>query len=285
MITVDQLSYAYPGATVDTLHNLAFDVADGEIFGLLGPSGAGKSTTVNLLIGLLTGARGVMRVLGHELQGHDAEYYERIGVGFEFPNVYTRLTARENLAFFASLYRGPTAAPLELLEQVGLGADADKRVSEFSKGMKLRLNFCRALVGRPELLFLDEPTSGQDPANAARLRELIRQLQATGRTVLLTTHDMHVAADLCDRVGFMVDGRITLIGAPRDLMLSHGQRLVRVEYRTNGDDRATSEFDLDGLSHNAMFQSLLAGGSIETIHTLEATLEDVFLQETGRSLQ
>ena len=147
------------------------------------------------------------------------------------PAHFSRLTARENLAAFAALYRGPVDEPDTLLELVDLAAAADRAVGEFSKGMQMRLNLARALVNRPRVLFLDEPTSGMDPVHANHVRDLIRRQPEQGRTVFLTTHDMATAEQLCDRVAFMVDGRIAAIDTPRNFRLAHGRPCVVVEYR------------------------------------------------------
>lgn len=283
MLDVRNLSFTYPGRTTPAVNDISFDVEPGEIFGFLGPSGAGKSTTQRILIGMLKGYQGDVRVLGRNLKDWGANYYEHIGVSFELPKHYQKLTALENLNFFRSLYSGATEDPYTLLELVGLAEDANVRVAQFSKGMQMRLNVARALLNRPELLFLDEPTSGMDPANARRIKDLIREQKAAGRTVFLTTHNMTVADELCDRVAFIVDGRIAAIDAPRSLKLRQGTRQVRVEYCVNGHT-GHAEFALDGLGQNEAFLALLRHNRIETIHTQEATLEDVFLQVTGRSL-
>lgn len=282
-IEVRELTFAYGGRDEPVVRQMSFQVERGEIFGFLGPSGAGKSTTQKILTGLVRGYGGGARALGRELRDWGTEYYERIGVSFELPNHYQRLTARENLEFFRSLYAGETADPKWLLGQVGLTEDADRRVAQFSKGMQVRLTFARALLNRPELLFLDEPTSGLDPANVRALLEIIREQRDEGRTVFLTTHAMSVADELCDRVAFVVDGRIALIDSPRALRLRAGERQVRVEYR-DGAGRALQDFPLEGLGENAAFLALLRERPVETIHTREATLEDVFIRVTGRRL-
>lgn len=289
MIEVANLRYRYPRADSETLHGLDFRVERGEIFGFLGPSGSGKSTTQKILIGLLEGFTGKVEVLGQPVRAAP-DFYERIGVGFEQPNLYLKLTARENLEFFRELYAGETAEPLELLERVGLRQLADTRVGEFSKGMKMRLNFCRALLPRPQLLFLDEPSAGQDPGNAARLKQIIRELRdEQDATVFLTTHNMSEAAQLCDRVAFIVDGALALIDEPRALTLRHGRRQVRVEW--TGDEpkaaREHADFDLDQLADDPKFIGCLQQHREQLIalHSQEATLEDVFLAETGRALR
>jgi fluoroquinolone transport system ATP-binding protein len=286
-IEVHQLRYRYPRADRETLHGLDFAVERGEILGFLGPSGSGKSTTQKILIGLIeSGWTGEVTVLGQRPRAA-ADFYEHIGVGFEQPNLYLKLTARENLEFVRALYAGETADPIELLERVGLRGRADTRVAEFSKGMKMRLNFCRALLPRPRVLFLDEPTAGQDPGHAALLEQIIRELRdEQGTTVFLTTHNMREAARLCDRVAFIVDGALALIDEPRALTLRHGRRRVRVEW-AGEHEREHADFDLDHLADDPAFLSCLADrrDRLLAIHSQEATLEDVFLAETGRALQ
>jgi fluoroquinolone transport system ATP-binding protein len=195
-----------------------------------------------------------------------------------------KLTARENLRYFAALYRGKTRRPDELLAQVGLAGDADTPVAQFSKGMRVRLNLARALIHSPDLLFLDEPTSGLDPVNSQKVKELIRAEQQAGRTIFLTTHNMAIADDLCDRVAFIADGQIAAIDAPRALKLRYGAPMVRVEYAdTAGAGR--SEFALAGLGQSAEFAELLRARTVQTIHSQEASLEQIFITVTGRSLQ
>jgi fluoroquinolone transport system ATP-binding protein len=232
---------------------------------------------------LLDRYEGAIAVLGRDLRAWDQSYYRRIGVAFEAPNHYLKLTARENLHLFAGLY-GTTENPNVLLERVGLESDADKRVSEFSKGMRGRLTLARALLHRPELLFLDEPTAGLDPVTARRIRQVVRSARDAGASVFLTTHDMATADELCDRVAFLVDGAIAALDTPRALRMAYGQRVVRIEATCDGRP-SVREFPLEGVGGNAEFLSLLRSGNVQTIHTLETTLEDVFVQVTGRALE
>ena len=285
VITVSGLRYTYPKAAQEVLHGLDFDIDEGEILGFLGPSGAGKSTTQKILIGLLKGYRGSVTVLGRELRTWGNDYYEQIGVSFELPNHYLRLTARENLSYFRSLYSGATRDPMQLLEWVGLAEDADRRVSTFSKGMKVRLNVARSLLNHPRLLFLDEPTTGLDPVNARHIKDLILEQRSQGTTVFVTTHSMELADELCDRVAFINAGSISLIDAPTALKRRYGKRLVTVEYRNSAHGIETREFPLDGLGYNDDFISLLRTAErLEAIHTQETTLESIFIQVTGREL-
>lgn len=283
MIEVHDLSYTYPGTGAPALHGLSFRIEPGEIFGFLGPSGAGKSTTQKILIGLLRGYQGRVSLLGKDLATWRSDYYEHIGVAFELPNHFSKLSGLENLAYFAALYRRPARPALELLDQVGLADDAHLPVGQYSKGMKNRLSVARALLHDPDLLFLDEPTSGLDPVNARRIKELIATQQEAGKTIFLTTHNMVLADELCNRVAFIVDGAIQLIDTPRDLRLRYGEATVRVEYRCNGRV-AQQDFALAGLGKNRGFTDLLRTGTVQTIHSREATLDDIFVRVTGRGL-
>ena len=283
MIEVDGLVFAYPGADDPAVHDLKFGVGDGEIFGFLGPNGSGKSTTQKVLTGLLRDYHGKVRILEREVREWGSELYEEIGVGFELPIHYGRLSARENLRYFASLYRNETEDPDTLLDEVGLLEQADVRVEHFSKGMGVRLSFARAVICRPKLLFLDEPTTGLDPVSARRVKDLILERRAGGATVFLTTHDMATADELCDRVAFLVDGKIALTDSPRALKVRYGEQNVRVEYRGPGSLEGR-EFPLQGLAENQDFLAALREPNLETIHSQESSLERIFIQVTGREL-
>ena len=284
VVDVDGLTFTYASGSAPAVRNLSFRIDRGEVFGFLGPNGAGKSTTQKILIGLLRSYEGAVSVLGRDLADWGADYYERIGVSFELPNHYLRLTGAENLSYFRALYRGETRGPEALLEMVGLADDGERLVSEYSKGMKTRLGVARALLNDPNLVFLDEPTVGLDPVSGRGIRKLIREMKASGRTVFLTTHDMMVADELCDRVAFIVNGEIRVVESPHALKLAHGARTVVVEYSLAGSP-GRREFPLDGLGANADFLTLLRESTIQTLHTQEATLEDVFLTVTGHRLQ
>ena len=286
MIKVKNLTFTYKGANKETLHGLNFEIADGEIFGFLGPSGAGKSTTQKILIGLLKDYGGNITVMGKEVNQWGQDYYEHIGVSFELPNHYLKLTARENLNYFKSLYSGASADPMQLLERVGLADDADKKVADYSKGMKIRLNVARSLIHKPKVLFLDEPTSGLDPVNARNIKDYILELRQQGTTVFVTTHNMTVADELCDRVAFISDGNISVVDAPSTLKKQYGKRNVQIEYLNGSADVLHREFPLDGLGDNADFINLLKSANrVETIHTQETTLENIFIEVTGQELR
>lgn len=283
MLTIDTLTYVYKAGLSPAVNNLSFQVKPGEIFGFLGPSGAGKSTTQKILIGLLKDFSGSISVLGRDISTWGSELYERIGVAFEVPNLYLKLSGLENLHYFGALYEGAKRDPQELLTLVNLSADGHMLTSQYSKGMRHRLNIARSLLHNPELLFMDEPTAGLDPVNARRIKDLLLEQRAAGKTVFLTTHDMAIADELCDRVAFIVDGQIALIDSPRALKLKYGTPNLRVEYVL--DDRtATQEFKMKGLGDQAQFLSLLRSGTVQTMHTTEATLESIFIEVTGRGL-
>jgi len=284
VIDVADLVFTYPGAPSPTLKGITFGVTAGEVFGFLGPSGAGKSTTQKLLIGLNGGYEGRAEVLGREARAWGTALYRQIGVGFELPNHFSQLTGLENLKLFASLHDGETRDPMALLDRLGIADAANTRVKSYSKGMAMRLNFARAILHSPRLLFLDEPTAGLDPANARNLKDIIRELKAAGTTIFLTTHDMHDANELCDRVAFIVDGELALVDSPRALALAHGEPRVTVEHRGADGTLRRDQFELRGLGDDPAFAEILRADAIETLHSGEATLEDIFIATTGRRL-
>ena len=220
---------------------------------------------------------------GKELSSYGREYAEMIGVAFEMPNFYIKMTAYENLTFFRSLYRSEGEDIEKLLERVGLKEAMHQRVGDFSKGMKMRLNFCRAFLHRPFIVFLDEPTSGLDPVNVTKIKTFLREQKEQGKTIIITTHDMAFAENLCDRVAFMVDGDIALIDSPQALKVKMGEPVLQVTYSDNGEMK-TTEFVQAGLGKNKAFLRLLQEKEIVTMHTKEATLEDIFVRVTGREI-
>ncbi len=281
MITVRDLSYKYAQSDDPVLKSLSFEIQRGEIFGFLGPSGAGKSTTQKILYKILRDFNGEISIDDKPLGSWGNEYFEKIGVGFELPNHYLKLTARENLALFAEFY--PKAKLLDvdsLFETFGLDDSADKRVGEFSKGMKMRLNFIRAVMHDPDILFLDEPTAGLDPINAQKIKRFIIKLKDEGKTIFVTTHDMTTADELCDRVSFIADGEIRLTGKPATLKNEYGRQSVKVELQ----NKQTAEFPIKGLGRDPKFLEFISRGEILRINTQEASLEEVFIKVTGTTL-
>ncbi len=282
MFSVKDLKFTYPKNDSPTIKGISFEIKKGEIFGFLGPSGAGKSTTQKILIKLLDRFEGAIYYDGKSLQELDQSFFENIGVSFEMPIHFSKLTAMENIEFFKKLYKKNIDVE-NLMKKVGLWEDRNKLVSEYSKGMKIRLNFVRAMLNDPEMLFLDEPTNGLDPANAMILKNLIKTFKQNGGTVFITSHIMADIDQLCDRVAFIVDGEIKEIDSPRNLKIKYGQRTIKVEYRENG---ATSSqtFSMDTIGQNQTFLQLIQNKEIETIHSGETTLEDIFIQVTGVGL-
>jgi fluoroquinolone transport system ATP-binding protein len=282
MIKVENLSYSYSGRSY-AVKDVSFSIKNGEIFGLLGPNGAGKTTTQNLMIGLLPLQEGEVFYDELSIKRSKSAFFNSIGVSFEQPNLYGKLTGYENLKYFAGLFDVATENPFELLKKVGLADVAHKRVNAYSKGMKQRLVFARALINNPKRLFFDEPLSGLDPNTASFIKEIIREQKEAGKTILLTTHNMFVAEELCDTVAFINDGRIVALDSPRNLKLKYGQNSVRVEHREKGKLK-TDIFFLENEKDRENFINLIKTKNIEIIHSQEATLEQVFIKLTGRGL-
>ena len=280
MIEVKELTFSYPGTTTEAIKKISFSIREGEVFGFLGPSGSGKTTTQKILCKMLKGYGGSARIGGKEIKDYDKSLYQKIGVGFELPNHYLKLSALENLQFFGGFYE-QTRNPLELLELVGLKKDANKKVADFSKGMKMRLNFVRSFMHNPDILFLDEPTSGLDPVNSRLVKDIILDLKRAGKTIFLTTHQMYDADELCDRVAFIVEGDIMALDRPQNLKLLHSKQLVEV--RVKGRENP-AQFPLDKLGENQRFLDLIRTSPIETIHSKEASLDEIFINVTGKAL-
>ncbi len=280
MIEVKDLTFSYTQKPF--IEGMSFEVRNGEIFGFLGPSGAGKSTLQKILLGMLPNYKGLAKIRGVECRKCDAEFYRTIGVDFEYSTMYEKLTARENLEFFSSLYDVRGRNIDELLIAVGLENDKDKRVSDFSKGMKSRLNFIKALVHDPKLLFLDEPTSGLDPTNSRIMKDIILEEKRKGKTILLTTHNMQDATELCDRVAFIVGGKLFALDSPHNLIMSKEAAKVSYSWIENGEQIASCE--LNKLSEDKKLLSLIAENRLKSIHSSEPTLNDIFIEITGRTL-
>lgn len=281
MITVSDLSFSYTKEPY--IEQMNFRVKNKEIFGFLGPSGAGKSTLQKILTGLLLTYKGSAVVSGTEVKRHNVDFFEKIGVVFEFPSLYEKLTARQNLTFFGSLYKKKPHDVDALLDAVGLLRDADKKAGSFSKGMKSRLNFIKALIHDPDILFLDEPTSGLDPSNARIMKDLILEEQRKGKTIILTTHNMQDAAELCSRVAFIVDGTIKALDTPRNLIMKKGASVITYTWIENGKER-TGRCKLNVSGSDNKLRQLISDGKLRTIHTSEPTLNNIFIEVTGRAL-
>ncbi len=283
MISVKNLYHSYNNDDNYAVHDISFEVAKGETFGFLGPSGAGKSTTQGILTGLLKLQKGEVTVAGYDISKVRNERFNKIGVSFEQSNVYSKLTAKENLKFYARLFDVPTRDPDELIRLVGLEGKEKIRAGEFSKGMKHRLTFARSMINKPELWFLDEPTTGLDPAIAATIKDIIKQQQKKGVTSFLTTHNMYIADELCDRVAFIIDGQIKLIDTPKNLKLQYGKKLIDIEYVKDGKVEKETLKTVDEKDKKRIAE-IINSYDIQTMHSKEATLEEIFIEVTGREL-
>lgn len=280
-IVAQDLTYAYGDLTA--VNHINFEVGEGEIFAYLGPNGAGKSTTIKMLTGQIRPKAGKATLLGMDIAREPNKVQQHIGVSFETTNLYPQMSAIENLALFARLY-GVNADVNDLLDRVGLGTRGKERVEGYSKGMKQRLMVARAMVNKPRILFLDEPTEGLDPVSSEAIRDLIREARANGATVFLTTHDMHEADILSDRVAFINQGEIVALDTPHKLKQKYGKRLLKVEVETADGGIDVREVTLDSVETGITLKQLFESEKVVTVHSEEATLEDIFIQLTGRRL-
>ena len=280
MIQVNHVFHDYEGKGKCAVSDISFSVEGGSIFGFLGPSGAGKSTIQNIMTGLLPLQQGEVLYEGKSIRERKTAFFNQIGVSFEQSNLYASLTGLENLKYYAALFSVPTVKPMELLERVGLREDANKRVSNYSKGMRQRLTFARALINKPQYLFLDEPTSGLDPKTAVGIRQLILEQKSRGAAVFLTTHSMELADALSDTVAFLYGGVIAAMDTPEALKRVYGRREVRVVYREGGEERERAI----PMDDKAALSSFLTTADVIKLHSQEATLEEIFLRVTGKEL-
>jgi len=280
-IVANSLTYQY--GDLIAVDHIDFEVAEQEIFAFLGPNGAGKSTTINMLTGQLKPGEGQATILGTDVADDPNKVQEKIGVCFEITNLYEQLSANDNLTLFAKLFGVREFDPEVLIKRVGLDGRGDDTVETYSKGMKQRLMVARALVNRPEVLFLDEPTEGLDPQSSLAIRNIILEERERGATIFLTTHDMVEADKLSDRVAFIDDGKIAAIDTPHNLKQQFGKRVLRAE--VSGDGKLEErEIELDQPKTAAEVKRLFEQEQVVTVHTEEATLEDIFIEITGRAL-
>lgn len=281
-IIAQDLVYHYDQVTA--VDHISFDVAKGEILGFLGPNGAGKTTTVKILTGQLLPKSGQATLLGLDIVKNTGKVQSRIGVCFEQTNLYEQMTAVENLKLFARLFGVKDFDAGVLLKRVDLTGRENDRVGGYSKGMKQRLMVARALVNKPDILFLDEPTDGLDPVSSENIRNVILEERERGATVFLTTHDMFEADKLSDRVAFIHRGKIVALDTPYNLKQQFGQRALEIEVKDSSGARQRREVILDQQDTASTLQSIFSQEQVVTVHSKEATLEDIFIQITGRGL-
>jgi ABC-2 type transport system ATP-binding protein len=272
-IEVSGLRKAY--GNLEAVRGIDFTIGEGEVFGLLGPNGAGKTTTVEILEGYRPRDAGDVRVLGHDPERPGPDFRERIGVVLQQSELWPNLTVRETHATFAGYYRAPRDVD-EVIELVGLGEKADARVKSLSGGQKRRLDLGVALVGDPQLVFLDEPTTGFDPAARRAAWEMIRSLRSLGKTVLLTTHYLDEAEQLADRVAVLRRGQIVRVGTPRELTSSDLE--VEIRYRRNGDEILLRTAEPTRVLHDLTAEALGRGEELEALEVRRPSLEDVYLE-------
>jgi ABC-2 type transport system ATP-binding protein len=261
----------------EVLHGISFEVRAGEVFALLGPNGAGKTTTVEILEGYRARDTGDVLVLGQDPGRPAADFRARIGIVLQSSAVYQLLSVREIVELFAGYYPSPRS-PAEVIELVGLGDRRDVRVRTLSGGQLRRLDLALALVGDPELVFLDEPTTGFDPAARRQAWETIRDLRSLGKSILLTTHYMEEAHRLADRVAILRRGEIVGTGSPRELLAGHAG--VEIRFRRNGREVVIDTEEPTRVLNELTGEALADGVELEGLEVHRRTLEDVYLELT-----
>jgi len=274
-IEVSGLKKSYGAREV--LHGVSFRVEAGEVFALLGPNGAGKTTTVEILEGYRGREGGTVQVLGTDPARAGSDFRARIGIVLQSSAVYPLLSVREILELFAGYYERARDVG-EVIELVGLGEKRETRVRTLSGGQLRRLDLALALVGDPELIFLDEPTTGFDPAARRQAWETIRDLRALGKSILLTTHYMEEAQTLADRLAILRDGRIVATGSPRELL--SGATGVEIRYRRDGEELVIATDEPTRVLHELTGQALAEGFELEGIEVRRRSLEDLYLELT-----
>lgn len=273
VIKADNLGKSF--GSFKAISSLTFEVNKGEILGFLGPSGSGKTTTINILTGQLTPDQGQSSILGKSSTNLNEKDLANIGLITENSGYYEKLSLYDNLLFFAKLYDVPQGDLDDLMKRVGLYDRRKTLAEKLSTGMKQRMLLVRAIINKPQVLSLDEPTSGLDPSTSKSIHELIKELQAEGTTIFLTTHDMHEATILCDKIVLLNKGQIVEAGTPSDLIQKYNTaKRVKITYQS-GEENYLSFSELGQVGQT---------DDILTIHSCEPTLEDVFIQLTGGKL-
>lgn len=278
IIEVKQLMKSFSNKIA--LKNVSFEVKKGETFGFLGPSGSGKTTTIKILTSQLMHTSGQVNVFGKPLaKKKHPSIMQRIGILTDNSGLYDRLTVYDNLLLYCNLFNVKEQRIGEVLEQVNLASEQKTLVKDLSKGMKQRVTLARAIIHKPDLLFLDEPTSALDPVNSKHIHEGLRQLNKEGTTIFLTTHDMDEAEQMCDRVAFLDKGEIQALDTPKNLRLHYADPTITVLLK----DRRTISIEKNESGAEQIYQ-WMTSGELLSIHSNEPTLGDIFVKLTGRVL-
>jgi ABC-2 type transport system ATP-binding protein len=272
-ISVTELRKSYDGR--EALRGIGFEIEEGEVFGLLGPNGAGKTTTVEILEGYRSRDAGDVQVLGHDPQRSERAFRQRIGVVLQHSEMWPNLTVAETLRVFAGYYDAPRDVA-ETIVLVGLQEKRDQRVKTLSGGQKRRLDLGLALIGDPELVFMDEPTTGFDPQARRAAWDMIRGLRSLGKTILLTTHYLDEAQQLADRLAVLRAGEIVTIGTPSELV--GGSTTTEIRYRENGELHVLQTEEPTRVVHELAGRALAEGRELQELEVRRATLEDVYLE-------
>jgi ABC-2 type transport system ATP-binding protein len=279
-ISVSGLRKSY--GTHEAVRGISFEIAEGEVFGLLGPNGAGKTTTVEILEGYRKRDGGDVDVLGVDPEDAGAEWRERIGVVLQSSSLYLNLTVRESVEVFAGYYTSPRPVD-EVIEVVGLADKRDARVKSLSGGQKRRLDLALGLIGDPELVFLDEPTTGFDPQARRAAWSMIRDLRSFGKTILLTTHYLDEAEQLSDRVAVLREGRIVALGSPAEL--AGGRPKTEIRFRRDGREVVVETESPTRTLHELTGEALAGGLELEGLEVRRPTLEEIYLSLTAAELE
>lgn len=278
IISMKNVRKDFKGTTA--LKNLNFSIEEGEIFGFLGPSGAGKTTTIKLLTSQLIPTSGEVKVFGKDVYANKNDIVKNIGVLSDTSGIYDRLSVLDNLMLFADIYGVQRKNVLEILEKVGMSDTIKKEAKKLSKGMKQRLMVARAVLHKPKLLFLDEPTSSLDPGTTLEIHRLLRKLNEEGTTIFLTTHNMEEADKLCDRVAFLNAGELVEIGNPAALKLKYINDDIKVILKDKDTEIMLKNNEEGGFK----IKTWMEEGRLLAIHSMEPSLEKIFLNLTGREL-
>ncbi|MGE7882708.1 ATP-binding cassette domain-containing protein [Bacillus sp. NPDC094077] len=276
-IEMKDVMKSFSGKTA--LRNVNIEVKQGEIFGFLGPSGSGKTTTVKILTSQLLHSVGTVRVFGKDISGPNSIDYKRIGILTDNSGLYERLSIYDNLLLFCDLYDCKKERIDEVLSQVNLLDDKKTQVKKLSKGMKQRVTLARAILHKPDILFLDEPTSALDPVNVQNIHKILKDLNKEGTTIFLTTHNMDEAETLCNRIAFLCGGEIVALDTPENLRLQYAKDQIQVVLK----DKQKEIVKKDELGAKRISE-WMKKGELLSIHSHEPTLGDIFIEVTGRGL-